>query len=105
MRPTRWPLNSFYGDVSRYEHPNEVRTPNIDRIALGYASCDVRAPTRASVLTDRYLERYGFYTASDSRAGPPLIEITIAALWRKEGYRTAALDKWHLLSSGESRLR
>jgi arylsulfatase A-like enzyme len=92
-----------YGDVSCYEHPNEVSTPNIDRIAQrgirftqGYASCYVCAPTRASILTGRYSQRYGFYTASDSRAGLPLTEITLAELLRKEGYRTAALGKWHL---------
>ena len=40
-----------YGDVSCYEHPKEIRTPNIDRIAQrgirftqGYASCYVCAP-------------------------------------------------------------
>lgn len=92
-----------YGDVSCYEHPKEVRTPNIDRIAQrgirftqGYASCYVCAPTRASILTGRYSQRYGFYTASDSRAGLPLTEITLADLLRKEGYRTGALGKWHL---------
>jgi len=92
-----------YADVSCYEHPAEIRTPNIDRIARrgvrfvqGYASASVCAPTRAGLMTGRYQQRFGFYTASDSRAGLPLTEITIADLLRKEGYATGAFGKWHL---------
>jgi len=92
-----------YGDVSCYQHPGEIKTPNIDRIAAagvrftqGYASCYVCAPTRAAILTGRYPQRFGFYTASDSRAGMPLTETTMADLLNKEGYRTGALGKWHL---------
>ena len=92
-----------YADVSCYEHPAEIRTPNIDRIARrgvrfvqGYASASVCAPTRAGLMTGRYQQRFGFYTASDSRAGLPLTEITIADLLRKAGYATGAFGKWHL---------
>lgn len=92
-----------YGDVSAYDHPSEVKTPNIDRIARqgvrftqGYASAYVCAPTRAALMTGRYPQRFGFYTASDSRAGLPLTETTIADLLRQEGYSTGAFGKWHL---------
>lgn len=92
-----------YADVSCYDHPPEVRTPNIDRIAArgvrfaqGYASAYVCAPTRAGLLTGRYQQRYGFYTASDSRVGLPLSEITLADLLKKRGYATGAFGKWHL---------
>ena len=54
-----------YGDVSCHPHPDEVSTPNIDRIASegarmtnGYASCPVCAPTRAGLLTGRYQQRF-----------------------------------------------
>ncbi len=74
-----------YGDASCYEHPPEVRTPNIDRLAAsgvrftdGYASGWVCAPTRAGLLTGRYQQRFGFYRAPDSRIGMPTSEITIA---------------------------
>ncbi len=50
-----------YADISCYPHPDEVSTPNIDRLATegarmtnGYASCPVCAPTRAGILTGRY---------------------------------------------------
>ncbi|UCC96630.1 MAG: sulfatase [Phycisphaerales bacterium] len=92
-----------YADSSCYDHPKEVGTPNIDRLAAegvrltnGYASACVCAPTRAGLMTGRYQQRFGFYTAPDSRVGMPLGEITVADLLRKEGYATAVVGKWHL---------
>jgi arylsulfatase A-like enzyme len=92
-----------YGDISCYRHPPEVSTPNLDRLAAGgarmtsgYASCPVCAPTRAGLLTGRYQQRFGFYTAADSRAGMPKSEITLADLLGKAGYETAIFGKWHL---------
>jgi arylsulfatase A-like enzyme len=92
-----------YADVSCYPHGPEVSTPNIDRIARsgvrfeqGYAAAYVCAPTRASIMIGRYQQRCGFYTASDSRVGLPLSEVTLPDLLRKQGYATAAIGKWHL---------
>jgi len=92
-----------YGDVSYHEHPFEVSTPGIDQLAReglvftnGYASAYVCAPTRAGLLTGRYQQRYGFYTAGDSRQGLPLCEITLADLLKKQGYATGVFGKWHL---------
>ncbi|MSV28525.1 MAG: N-acetylgalactosamine 6-sulfatase (GALNS) [Bryobacterales bacterium] len=91
-----------YADVSAFDHPSE-KTPNIDRIGQrgvrftqGYVSAYVCAPTRAALMTGRYQQRFGFFTASDSRAGMPLSETTIADLLKKHGYATGALGKWHL---------
>ena len=65
-----------YGDASCYFHPPHVHTPNIDRLAAegvrltnAYASGWVCAPTRAGLMTGRYQQRFGFYTAADSRIG------------------------------------
>ncbi len=92
-----------YADISCYEHPEEVSTPSLDRLAAsgarmtnGYASCPVCAPTRAGLLTGRYQQRFGFYTASDSRAGMPRSEITVADLLGKAGYATGVFGKWHV---------
>ncbi len=92
-----------YGDVSSYKHPKEVNTPQMDRLAnrgirfiQGYAGAYVCAPSRAAILTGTYQQRYGFYTAADSRVGLPLSQTTMADMLKKEGYRTCALGKWHL---------
>jgi arylsulfatase A-like enzyme len=66
------------------------------RLTNGYASAYVCAPTRAGLLTGRYQQRFGFYTASDSRTGMPASEVTIADLLKKRGYATAVIGKWHL---------
>jgi arylsulfatase A-like enzyme len=92
-----------YADISCYDHPGDVNTPNMDRMAKegvrltnGYASAPVCAPTRAGLMTGRYQQRFGFYTASDSRAGMPVTEITIARLLKQQGYVTGVIGKWHL---------
>lgn len=91
-----------YGDIGSYYHPDEISTPNLDRLASrgvrltnGYASGYVCAPTRAGLLTGRYQQRFGFYTASDSRIGIPLDEITIADVLKEAGYATGVFGKWH----------
>lgn len=83
--------------------PATISTPAIDQLAAssvvftdGYASGYVSSPTRAGLMTGRYQQRFGFYTASDSRMGMPLSEITVADLLKKEGYRTGIFGKWHL---------
>ena len=92
-----------YADVSYHDHPEEVHTPHIDALARsgvrmtnGYASAFVCAPTRAGLMTGRYQQRFGFYTASDSRAGMPVDEITLADLLKGAGYKTGMFGKWHL---------
>jgi arylsulfatase A-like enzyme len=47
-------------------------------------------------MTGRYQQRFGFFTASDSRAGMPLSEQTLADLLKQSGYATGAIGKWHL---------
>jgi len=92
-----------YADISCYPHPDEIQTPNLDRIARegvrltsGYASCPVCAPTRAGLLTGRYHQRFGFYTAADSRAGLPNSETTLAEILADHAYATGVFGKWHL---------
>ncbi len=92
-----------YADIGCYAHPGDINTPNIDRLARegvrltnGYASAPVCAPTRAALVTGRYQQRFGFYTASDSRTGMPITEITIAQLLKQAGYVTGVIGKWHL---------
>ena len=90
-------------DAGFQRSPATISTPSIDKLAASgvifsqaYASAYVCAPTRAGLLTGRYQQRFGFYTANDSRAGMPLSETTLADLMQKEGYRTGIFGKWHL---------
>lgn len=90
-------------DAGYQRSPATISTPAIDQLASdgvvftnGYANAYVCAPTRAGLLTGRYQQRYGFYTASDSRQGMPLSQITLAEILKKEGYKTGIFGKWHL---------
>ncbi|MEC7566586.1 MAG: sulfatase-like hydrolase/transferase, partial [Planctomycetota bacterium] len=92
-----------YADISAFDHPPEIVTTNLDRIAKsgarfsnGYASAYVCAPSRAGLLTGRYQQRFGFYSGGDSRIGLPLSEMTVATLLKKAGYATGVFGKWHV---------
>ncbi|MFY0625701.1 MAG: arylsulfatase [Reichenbachiella sp.] len=89
-----------WGDLSIHGNPN-IQTPNIDAIALSGASFSnfyvspVCSPTRAEILTGRYASRGGVYSTSAGGERLNLDEITIADVFRENGYETAAFGKWH----------
>ena len=93
-----------YADVSYNPHsPPEVNTPNIDSLAYssiictqGYTSGHVCSPTRAGLMTGRYQQRFGIYTAGEGGSGVPLDEVFIPQRLKPAGYVTGALGKWHL---------
>ena len=74
-----------YADVSYNPHsPPEVSTPNIDALAhssiictQGYTSGHVCSTTRAGLMTGRYQQRFGIYTAGEGGSGVPLDEVFI----------------------------
>lgn len=82
----------------------DIRTPEIDRLARGGAILDahyvqpVCSPTRAALLTGRYATRTGVYTVVRPHAkwGLPLAERTLANALKDAGYQTAIVGKWHL---------
>ncbi len=93
-----------YGDLSCYGHPN-IQTPNLDRLAnegvrftSGYAAASVCTPSRVGLLTGRYAKRAGLPNnlGPESIGGLPLSEITIAQQLKSQGYKTAAIGKWHI---------
>ena len=104
------------GDVGCYEHP-EARTPNLDRLAASgvrftqwYSNAPICSASRAAIMTGKYPDRTGIKGALPSepswdvqglRAG----ETTMASVFKKMGYRTAAFGKWHLGSIEASRPR
>ncbi|MGD1979848.1 MAG: arylsulfatase [Akkermansiaceae bacterium] len=89
-----------WGDLS-HSGNRDLKTPKIDSIADDGASfdhffvCPVCSPTRAEFLTGRYFPRSNVYSTSAGGERMDLDETTIADLFRKEGYATAAFGKWH----------
>jgi arylsulfatase A-like enzyme len=92
------------GDVSCYG-ASMIETPNIDKLAdqgmqfnRFYTAGAVCTPTRYSVLTGRYPFRCP-EIATAEWDGNLLIDpsrMTVASLLKQEGYKTAAIGKWHL---------
>lgn len=89
-----------WGDLGFNGNKN-INTPNIDRLADSgvvfdrFYVCPVCSPTRAELLTGRYHVRGGVYSTSTGGERLDLDETTIAEVFKKAGYATAAYGKWH----------
>lgn len=93
-----------YGDTGVYGHP-VVRTPVIDQLARDgirftqfYAPSALCSPSRAGLLTGRTPYRTGItsWIPDNSEVALRRDEVTIAAMLKDAGYRTAVIGKWHL---------
>lgn len=97
-----------YSDVSCYG-AKKVETPNIDRMAAEglrfthfHAAASICSPSRAAFLTGAYPQRCGLYMGINPNReahwflGLNPEEITIAEQFKKQGYTTAMVGKWHL---------
>jgi arylsulfatase A len=94
-----------YGDVGCYNPQSKLPTPRIDKLAAeGMRFTDAHSasactPTRYGILTGRYAFRSGVPVNVLDSYDPPLIEegrLTVPALLKQHGYRTACIGKWHL---------
>ncbi len=89
-----------WGDLSVNGNKN-LHTPNIDRLAntgvrfSHFFVSPVCSPTRAELLTGRYHNRCGVNGVSEGYERLNLDETTIADIFKKAGYSTAAFGKWH----------
>ncbi len=89
---------SAYGDGRKL-----LDTPNIDRIARegmrfnrALVPNSICGPSRATVLTGQYSHLNGFPNNTNSRFDPA--RPTFPKLLRANGYQTATIGKWHLVS-------
>jgi arylsulfatase A-like enzyme len=90
-----------FGDMSCHGNPY-LKTPALDRLhAEGIRLADFHvdptcSPTRAALMTGRYSARVGVWLTYASRNHLRRDEVTMADVFRQNGYRTAIFGKWHL---------
>lgn len=90
-----------YGDISCNGNPI-LKTPQLDRLAAdGVQFADFHvdpycSPTRAALMTGRYASRTGVWMTFGSRHHLRRDEVTIADVFKENGYTTAVFGKWHL---------
>ncbi len=93
-----------YGDVS-YHNLGNLKTPNIDKLAMegvrltnGYATSATCTPSRYALLTGTYPWREK--NAKILPGTAPLIidtaQMTIPKMLKNKGYHTGIVGKWHL---------
>ena len=102
-----------WADVGAYGS-TFYETPNIDRLAASgalftqfYAASSVCSPTRASIMTGKYParlhltnwiggEQQGKMLPAEYIRQLPLEEMTVGEAFKKAGYATGFIGKWHL---------
>ncbi|TXE07236.1 sulfatase-like hydrolase/transferase [Seonamhaeicola algicola] len=97
-----------WADVG-FNGATDIPTDNLDRLANqgvifsnGYVSHPYCSPSRAGILTGRYQARFGhdcnmpYQGENDNTVGTPLSEKMISEALKEQGYKTAAIGKWHV---------
>lgn len=89
-----------WGDI--HSHGNEyLNTPTMDKLADSGARFDhfyvspLCAPTRAALLTGRYYLRTGVHGVSNGKENLRSDEVTMAEIFKQNGYATGCFGKWH----------
>ena len=84
----------------------DLPTPEIDKLAAdgvvftdAHVSATVCAPSRAGLITGKYQQRFGFEANGTGDIGLSDEVVTMADVFKKEGYKTYAIGKWHLGAS------
>ncbi|WP_297694227.1 arylsulfatase [uncultured Eudoraea sp.] len=89
-----------WGDLS-FNGNSNLETPNLDHLAKtgvyfeNFYVQPVCSPTRAEILCGRQFQRLGVYATSAGGERLNLDETTLAEVFKKAGYQTAAYGKWH----------
>src|SRR5512140_3002106 len=93
-----------YGDLSCTGNP-VIKTPNMDKLAgegVRFTNFHVDSyctPTRSALMTGRYAHRVGGWGTTSGRNMLRDGELTMADVFRHNGYRTGLFGKWHLGSA------
>ena len=90
-----------YGEVAVHGNPI-IKTPNMDKLhEVGIRFTDFHvdptcSPTRSALLTGRYSTRTGVWHTINGRSMMHTDELTLAEVFKANGYHTAMIGKWHL---------
>jgi len=90
-----------YGDIARHGNP-VIKTPHLDRLHdesvrfTNFHADSYCTPTRAAFMTGRYAHRVGGWGTISGRNMLRDGEVTMADVFRHNGYRTGHFGKWHL---------
>ena len=92
-----------YGDLAIQNPESKIPTPHLDRLARegmrftdAHSSSGICTPSRYALLTGRFHWRK--FHAIVQSFGPSMFdrELTLPAMLKQQGYRTACIGKWHL---------
>jgi arylsulfatase A-like enzyme len=90
-----------YGDLAFTGNP-AIRTPTIDKLREQSTLLDnfhvdpTCAPTRSALMTGRYSDRVGVWHTVQGRSMLRRREVTMADIFKDNGYATGLFGKWHL---------
>jgi arylsulfatase A-like enzyme len=90
-----------YGDIGAHGSPY-VKTPSLDDLhaesvrLTNFHVDPCCSPTRAALLTGQYSARSGVWHTIGGRSLLKKDKVTMADVFKSNGYRTAIFGKWHL---------
>src|SRR5262245_39712873 len=92
-----------YGDLAIQNPESKIATPHLDRLARegtrftdAHSSSGICSPSRYALLTGRYHWRKFHAIVNSFEPSVFDVELTLPAMLKQRGYRTACIGKWHL---------
>jgi len=92
--------DQWRAQAAGYAGNKDVKTPHLDRLAKqsvnfsnAVSGCPVCSPYRASLMTGQYWLTHGIFY-NDKPLNPDAV--TIGKVYRRAGYETGYIGKWHL---------